>query len=71
MTQNEHVCAICCRPEVECGVISGRNVKTIVGYVVVNFEICSSSSFLDIQKESFRGGGGGSRGQRGCTRENY
>ena len=37
--------------EVAGDVISGRNVKTIEGYVVVNFEVTSSSNFLvqDIQ----------------------
>ena len=47
MTQNEHVYehvyAICCRLEVSDDVISGRNVNTIDGYVVVNFEVASSS----------------------------
>ena len=35
--------AICCRPEVDDDVISGRNVKTIECYVVVDFEVSSSS----------------------------
>ena len=30
-------------------VISGQNVKTIEGYVVINFEVTSSSNFQDIQ----------------------
>ena len=58
MTQNEHDCARCGRLEVDCDVISGRNVKTFVGYVVVNFEGVSSSSFQDIPK-TIRDGGGG------------
>ena len=37
--QNWHVCAISCRPEVDCDVISSRNVKTIVGYIVANFKL--------------------------------
>ena len=46
MTQSEHVCAICCRPEVgDDDVISGRNVKTLEGYLVVNFEVARSNSF--------------------------
>ena len=59
MTQNCLVCAICCRPEVDCDVISGGDVKTIVGHVVVNFEVGSSNSFRDIKIKSFRDGGGG------------
>ena len=39
MTQNWHVCAICCWVEADCDAISSRNVKTIVGYVVVDFEV--------------------------------
>ena len=33
MTQNEHVYAINCPPEVYDDVIFGRNVKTIEGYI--------------------------------------
>ena len=49
----------------DCDVISGRlNVKTIVGYVLVNFEITSFNSFRDmIQKKSFRDGGGDGGGR--------
>ena len=47
-TQNEHVYAICCRLAVDCDVISGQNLKTVEGYVVVNFEIASSLNFKDI-----------------------
>ena len=36
MTPNLYVCTIRCRPEVVHDVISGRNVKTIDGYQVVN-----------------------------------
>ena len=50
MTQNEHVYAICCRPEVAGDVISGENVKTIEGYGVLNSEIASFSNFGDIKK---------------------
>ena len=45
-TQNEHVYAICCRPEIADDVISGENVKTVDGYAVLNFEVASLSSFL-------------------------
>ena len=41
MTQNEHVYAICCRPEVAGDVISGENVKTGKGYTMLNFEAAS------------------------------
>ena len=53
MTQNEHVYAICCCPEVDDDVISGRNVKTIAGYIVVDFKVASSSSFRDFPKRLF------------------
>ena len=53
MTQNEHVYAICFWPEVGDDVISGRNVKTIEGYLVVNFKVASASSFPDIKKNHF------------------
>ena len=39
MTKNWHVCATCCRQEVNCDVISGRSLNTIVGYIPVNFEV--------------------------------
>ena len=39
-------------------VLSGGNVKTTGGYVVLNFEVAGFSSFRDIKK-SFRGGGEG------------
>ena len=48
MTQNEHVYAICCRPEVAGGIIYGQNGKAIKGYVMVNFQVASFSSFYDI-----------------------
>ena len=64
MTQNEHVYAICRRPEVVGDVISGENVKTVKGYAVLNFEVASSNSFRDIQKQTFRDGGGAGGGHR-------
>ena len=45
MTQNEHVYAICCQPEVAGDVISGENVKAVEGYAVLNFEVASFSFF--------------------------
>ena len=63
MTRNEHVYAICCRPKVVGDIISGKNAKAIEGYAVLNFEVASVSSFLDIKK-SFRDGSGGGSGRR-------
>ena len=50
MTQNLHVCTVCCRLEVVYDVISGGNVKTMEGYLVVNFEVASSNTFRDVKK---------------------
>ena len=47
MTQNEHVCAICCRPEVAGDVISDENVKTVEGYATLNFEAARFSTFRE------------------------
>ena len=52
ITQNEHVYAIWCRPEVAGDVISGANVKTIEGSAVLNVEVASFSSFHDIKQEA-------------------
>ena len=49
MTQNEHVYAICCGMGVDDDVI----VKTVEGYIVVNFEVATSSSFRDFAKRLF------------------
>ena len=49
MTKSEHVYVICCRPEGGDDIISGRNVKSIEGYFLVNFEDASFSSFGDIK----------------------
>ena len=38
-TQNEHVHTICGRPEIGDDVISGHKVKSIEGYVLVNFKV--------------------------------
>ena len=53
MRQEEHVYAICCRPKVAYDVISGRNVKTIEGYVLLNAEAASFSSFRENQNQPF------------------
>ena len=48
MTQTEHVNAICCRPEVvDDDVISGRNVKTVEGFIAENSVVATSDSFRD------------------------
>ena len=46
MTQNEHVYAICCRPEEGDDVISGQNGKTIDDYVSVNFQVVNTGGFF-------------------------
>ena len=51
MIQNQYVHATFCRPEVDNDAISGHNVKTPEGYVVVNFEAVNSS-FSEIFKIS-------------------
>ena len=53
MTQNEHVFAICCRPEVAGDVIYGGSVKTIERYPLLKFEVASYGSFRDIQTNHF------------------
>ena len=50
MTQNEHIYAIYCRPEVAGDFISGDNIKTLEGYAVLNVEVASFSGFRDIHK---------------------
>ena len=45
MTQNEHVYAIYCRPEVAGDVISGENVKVVKFYAALNFADASIGSF--------------------------
>ena len=47
MTQNEHVYAIFCWLEEPGDVISCGNVNTIKGYVVLNLEDASFSSFRE------------------------
>ena len=50
MTQDEHVYAICCRPEVPGDVMSSENVNTMESYAVLCVEVASFSSSRDIQK---------------------
>ena len=44
LTHNEHAYAICCQPEVAGDVISGKDVKTIEGCAMLNFEGSSRKS---------------------------
>ena len=53
MTQNKYVYAICCRPEVSCDINSGRNVKCVERYAVLNVEAASFSSFRENQIQPF------------------
>ena len=53
MTKNLHVCPNCCRLEVVYDVISGRDVNSIEGYPVANFEVASCNIFRDIKKNHF------------------
>ena len=53
MTQNGHVYAIFCQPEVAGGVISGGHVKIGEGYFVLKFEAASVSSFRANQNQPF------------------
>ena len=48
-----NVYAICCRLEEGGDVISGRIIKSIQGYVLVNFKGASFSTFRDFPKRSF------------------
>ena len=45
MAQNEHVYAMCYRPDVDADVISGRNVRTIKGYVLKLLALAVSEIF--------------------------
>ena len=50
VTQNEHVYAMCCRPEVAGDIISGTNINTTESYAVLNFEAASFCSFRENQR---------------------
>ena len=54
MTQNEHVCAICCQPEVAGDGVSGENVKTIDRYALLDFEAAIVRSFRENQNHQFQ-----------------
>ena len=53
MTKNQHVYVIFCRPEVAGDVVSGGNVKTTEGYVLLNFEAASVGSFRENKNQPF------------------
>ena len=53
MTQNEHICAICCRPKIAGDVSSSKRVKTVEGYALLNFAVARFSSFRDIKENHF------------------
>ena len=53
MTQNLHVCAICCRPEVYNDVISGVAVENVDVDVPVKFGDSTSNGFRDIRGAGF------------------
>ena len=53
MTQNEHVYAIYCQPEVEGDVVSSENMKDIEGYALINFEAASISSDRENQNQPY------------------
>ena len=67
LTENWHVYASFCRPEVAGDIISSWNVKTIDGYTVANIEASSFSTIRDILKKSCRDSAGGG----GHWREHY
>ena len=52
MTKNEHVYVIFLRPEIADDVISRENVKTIEGYIVLNFEAAGVKSFWKKSKSA-------------------
>ena len=64
MSHNERVYEIGSWPEVDGDVISSRNVKTVEGYVALNFEVASPSSFRHFLERSLCDGevGDGSGG---------
>ena len=53
MTQNLHVCTICCRPEVDNDVISGRTVDNVGVDVPVKFGYSRLNGFRDIGGDGF------------------
>ena len=53
MTQNEHVYAICHRPEAAGDDISGFNVKTTDGYGLSHFDAAIAGGFRENQNQPF------------------
>ena len=53
MIKNEHVYAIFCRLEVAGDLTSCVNVKTVEGYVMLNFEAASITSYRANQNQPF------------------
>ena len=53
MTQNLHVCAICCRPEIDNDVISGLAVDNVGVHVPIKFGDSRSTGFRDIRGADF------------------
>ena len=53
MTQNEHIYAIRCRPEVAGDVISGENVQTAKGYALLNFEAPGVTGLRENKNQPF------------------
>ena len=54
MTKNEHVYAICCRPEVRDGVISGQNVNTSEVCRHILHRLATMHNAADIQSERWQ-----------------
>ena len=54
MAQILHICVICCRQEATYDVISGLNVKTIEGYLLVNSEVAALLVNLGLVSEIFK-----------------
>ena len=53
MTQSEHICAICCLPEVAGDAIVDENAKTTEGHALLYFEAANVSSFRWNQNQAF------------------
>ena len=53
MTQNLHVCAICCRPQVDNDVMSGVAVDNVGADVPIKFGGSRSNGFRDIRGAAF------------------
>ena len=53
MTKNVHVCAICCRPEIDNNVIAGPAVDNVGVDVPIKFCDSRSNGFRDIRGAHF------------------